>query len=141
MFIDKKIYKACITFSGLYGTNVMSCEQKGLQRRIRHVSSFAIYMNCTNHRLALRLVHLLKKYNELESVDVLLLLIWKIFHYSSVKQAVFQNAQEAENLPPLKILKVCTTRWLTHGETSIFIINRFTALVAALDPLFKGSGS
>ena len=61
----------------------------------------------------------------------------KIFHFSSIKQAVFENAQEAENLPSLKILKACTTRWLTHGETSIRVINRFKLLVAALDALFK----
>ena len=61
IFIDKKIDKTLIRFSGLDGTNAMSGEQKGLQRRIRHVSPFAIYMNCRNHRLALCLVHLLKK--------------------------------------------------------------------------------
>ena len=59
------------------------------------------------------------------------------FHFSSIKQAVFENTQEAENLPPLKILKACTTRWLMHGETSIRVINRFKLLVAALDALFK----
>ena len=137
IFIDKKIDKTLIRFSGLDGTNAMSGEQKGLQRRIRHVSPFAIYMNCRNHRLALCLVHLLKKYDGLNSVDALLLSIWKLFHYSSIKQAVFENAQEAENLPPLKILKACTTRWLTHGETSIRVIDRFKPLVTSLDALFK----
>ena len=136
IFIDKKIDKTLIRFSGLDGTNVMSGEQKGLQRRI-HVSPFAIYMNCRNHRLALFLVHLLKKYDGLNSVDALLLSIWKLLHYSSIKQAVFENAQEAENLPPLKILKACTTRWLTHGETSIGVIDRFKSLVISLDALFK----
>lgn len=75
------------------------------------------------------MVHLLKQYDGLESVDVLLLSIWKIFHYSSVKPA--------ENLPPLKILKACVTRWLTHGETSIHVTDPFKSLVAALDTLFK----
>ena len=37
----------------------------------------------------------------------------------------------------MKILKACTTRWLTHGETSIRVIKRFKLLVAALDALFK----
>ena len=53
MFIDKKIEKVCIRFPGLDGTNAMSGEQKGLQCYIHHVSPFAIYMNCRNHRLAL----------------------------------------------------------------------------------------
>ena len=137
MFTDKNIDKTRIRFSGLDGTNAMSGKQKGLQRRIRHVSPYVLYMNCRNHRLALCLVHLFKKYDDLISVDTLLLSIWKIFHFSSIKQAVFENAREAENLPSLKILKACTTRWLTHGETSIRVINCFKLLVAALDALFK----
>ena len=137
MFINKSIDKVCIRFSGLDGTNAMSGEQKGLRHCTCHVSPFSIYMNCRNHRLALCLVYLLKKYNGLESVDVILLSLQQNFHYSSVKQAVFHNAQEAENLPPLKILKACTTRWLTEGETSSCIINCFKPLVAALDALFK----
>ena len=75
IFIDKNIDKTLIRFSGLDGTNAMSGEQKGLQRHIRHVSPFAIYMNCRNHRLTLCLVHLLKKYGGLNSVNALLLSI------------------------------------------------------------------
>ena len=94
-------------------------------------------MNCQNHHLALDLVHLLKQYNESESVDALLLSIWKIFHYSLIKQAVFENVQETENIMPLKILKSCTTHWLTHGETSICVIPRFRPLAAAIDAIYK----
>ena len=135
MFVEKKIDKTKIRFSGLDGTNAMSGERKGLQRRIRHVSPFAVYMNCRNHRLALCLVHLLKSYSELESLDKLLLSLWKLFEYSSVKQAVFENAQKVDDLKPLKILKACTTRWLTHGETSARVISRFKQVIAALDAL------
>ena len=69
----------------------MSSKRKGLQRRIRYVLPFAVYMNCRNHRLALCLVHLLKSYSELESLDKLLLSLWKLFEYNSVKQAVFRK--------------------------------------------------
>ena len=101
----------------------MSGERKGLQRRIRHVSPFAVYMNCCNHRLALCLVHLLKSYSELESLDKLLLSLWKLFEYSIVKQAVFENAQKVDDLKPMKILKAYTTRWLMHEETSAHFIS------------------
>ena len=79
----------------------------------------------------------IKEIDGLNSVDAPILSIWKLFRYSSVKHAVFENAQEAENLPPLKILKACTTRWLTHGETSIRVTDRFKPLVTSLDALFK----
>ena len=70
-------------------------------------------------------------------MDALLLSVWKIFHYSSIKQAVFENPQETENMMPLKIVKSCRTGWLTHGETSIRVITRFKPLVAALDAIYK----
>ena len=66
-------------------------------------------MNCCNHHLALCFLHLLKSYSELESLEKLLLLLWKLFEYSSVKQAVFENAQKIDDLKPLKILKACVT--------------------------------
>ena len=135
MFVEKKIDKTKIRFSGLDGTNAMSGERKGLQRRIRHVPPFAVYMNCCKHCLASCLVHLLKSYSELESLDKLLLSLWKLFEYSSVKQAVFENAQKVDDLKPLKILKACTTRWLTHRETSARVISRFKQVIAALDAL------
>ena len=136
MFVEKHINKSFIRFSGLDGTNCMSGVQNGLQRRIQHISPYAFYINCRNHRLALCLVHLLKEYVDLSAVDILLLSIWKTFKYSSVKQAIFENAQVLEGMPPLKILKACTTRWLTHGDTSVRVISRFRPLVAALDTIF-----
>ena len=110
MFVEKLIDKSKICFSSLDGTNAISGERKGLQRRIRHVSPYAVYMNCRNHRLALCLVHFLKSYSELEPLDKLLLSLWKLFEYSSIKQAVFENAQKLDDLKPLKILEACTTR-------------------------------
>ena len=109
MFIHKNIDKMLIRFSGLNDRNTMSGAKKGLQRCICNVSPYVLYMNCRYHHLALCLVHLLKQYNKLESVDALLSFIWNIFHYSSIKQAVFENAQETKNML-LKILKSCTTQ-------------------------------
>ena len=105
MFSEKHINKTFIRFSGLDGTNCMSGVQNGLQRRIQHVSPYAFYINCRNPRLALCLVHLLKEYGDLDAVDILLLSIWKTFKYSSVKQAIFENAQVLDGLPPLNNIK------------------------------------
>ena len=113
MFLEKSNDKTKICFLGLDGTNTTSSERKGLQRRIRHVSPFAIYMNCCNHPCVLCLV----------------------FECSMVKQAVFENAQMVDDMKPLKILKACTMRWLTHGETSARVIRRFKQVIDTLDTL------
>ena len=79
--------------------------------------------------------NLLKSYSELESLDKHLLSLWKLFEYSSVKQAVFENAQKVDDLKPLKILKASTTQWLMHRETSASVISRFSQAITALDAL------
>ena len=47
-----------------------------------------------------------------------------------MKQAVFENAQMVDDLKPLKILKACTTQWLTQGKTSVHIICQFKQVIA-----------
>ena len=71
----------------------MSGEQKGLQHLICHTAPHSKYLNCRNHRLALCQVHLIPRYQKLE-LDGVLLSLWKTFKYSSIKQAMFEQAQE-----------------------------------------------
>ena len=60
----------------------------------------------------------------------------KLFKYSVIKNSIFLEAQEAMNLKPLKILKACTTRWLTHRESCIHFISRYEAVIAVLDEIY-----
>ena len=129
-----------IRFSGLDGTNAMSGERKGLQRLIRHTAPHSQYLNCKNHRLALCLVHLIPLYQKLIELDGLLISLWKTFKYSTIKQAIFEEAQTLQDMKPLKILKACVTRWLTHGESCMRIISRFGPLLDALDCIFTQRG-
>ena len=69
-------------FSGLDGTNTMSGKRDGLQRRIRNVAPFSIYINCRYNRLALSFNHLFDRFPCLESIDRFLLGLWKGFCYS-----------------------------------------------------------
>ena len=117
-FLAKSIKLDKIMFSVLDGTNSMSGNNSGLQRRIRFYSPFNMYINCRNHRLALCLLHLMKDADFAELLidyDSLLLGIWKMFHFSPKKGAVLENVQSIYGKRPLKILKAAVTRWLTHG--------------------------
>ena len=107
---------------------------------IRHTAPHSQYLNCRNHRLALCLVHLIRRYRKLLELDGVLLSLLKTFKYSSIKQAIFEQAQEALNLKPLKVLKACTTRWLTYGESCIRINSRFHPLIDVLDVIFLERG-
>ena len=134
-FIEKGIDINKIKLTGLVGTSAMSSYKVGLQRGLPHFLPYSIYLNCRNHRLALCLFHLIKQFTELFNLDKLLISTWKLFKYSSIKNSIFLEAQEAMNLKPLKILKSCTTGWLTHGESCILIIFRYEAIIAALDEI------
>ena len=137
VFKEKGLDLSCMRFDGMDGTNTVSGERYGLQRRFRHEVPHSKYINCRNHKLALVFVHLLKdaRFKCLGDVDALLLSVWKLMKYSNVKAAVFGEAQTAESQKKLKLLKVSTTRWLSHGDSNKRLVSRFTSLKSTLDAL------
>ena len=94
----------------------MSSERCGLQHFIKHSSPHAEYINCCYHELTLCFVNLLKEFPSLVSLDTMLLSVWKLFKYSTIKKEVFNDMQHVYELTPLKVIKACPTSWLTHGE-------------------------
>ena len=71
------------------GTNAMSGEKKGVQRRYWCEAPFSIYVNCRCHRLALCFKHLANKFLWLSEIDKLLLRLWKTFHFCSLNCHTF----------------------------------------------------
>ena len=129
--ISKEIQPSYIRFCGLDGTNSMSSERCSLQYLIKHSSLHAEYITCHKHWLTLCFVHLLKEFSSLVSPDTMLLSVWKLFKYSTIKKEVFNDMQRVYESTTLKVIKACTTRWLTHGEACWRIISRFEPLVDA----------
>ena len=60
--------------------------------------------------------------------------------FTSIKEAIFEQAQEASNVKPIKVLKACSTRWLTHADSCRRIISSFQALIDVLDVIFFERG-
>lgn len=115
---EKQIDIKQMRFNGLDGTNTMSGEVSGLQWIFHHLVPHSKYVNCRNHHLPLVFVHLLPKYKSLTDADAVIIAVWKLMKYSSVKAAVFGTSQAAEGQNKLKLLKAAPTRWLSHGEAS-----------------------
>ena len=128
-----------LRFDGFDGTNTMSGEISGLQRRLQRLVTHAKYVNCRNHRLALVFVYLISKFQVLADVDVLILAVWKLMKYSSVKASVFGAAQTVEGLKTIKLLKAAPTCWLSHGDASQRLVSRFKPLVNCSDTLIIDS--
>ena len=139
MLKSKGVDISQMTFNGFDGTNSMSGCITGLQSRFRHLVTHCKYLNCRNHRLALVFVHLVPQIQALTDVDALILSVWKLFKKSSVKAAVFNQAQEAEGLDVVKLLKAALTRWLSYGQARQRLISRFEPLVNCLDSIINSS--
>lgn len=98
------------------GANVMSGERTvtivGVQRRLRHESPHALYMNCRCHKLALCHKHIMKmpEFAVLQEVDSVLLGLWKVFKYSPNKFSVFKEVQTTYGNKSLKLIRTATTR-------------------------------
>lgn len=108
----------------------------GLQRRIRHVSPLSLYMNCRNHRLALCLKHLMKEHPLLVDADETLLSIWKLFHYSPQRFAVFNNVQKVYGSKKITLFRAAATRWLSHGDACIRFVDRYSECLDTLDAIY-----
>ena len=57
--------------------------------------------------------------------------------YSTIKKEVYNDMQRVYALTPLKVIKACTTRWLTHDKACWRIILRFEPLVDLLDAVYN----
>ena len=136
-FLISKEIQPYIQFCGLDGTNSISSEHGDLQCLIKHSSQHAEYINCCNHWLALCFAHLLKEFPSLISLDTMLLSVWKLFKYSTIKKEIFNDIQCVYELTPLKVIKACTTWWLTHGEALWRIMSQFESLVDLLDAIYN----
>ena len=59
------------------------------------------------------------------------------FKYSTIKKEVSNNMKRVYELTPLKVIKACTTQWLTHCEACWRNISRSEPLVDALDAIYN----
>ena len=137
VFAEKGIDTKKIFFNGFDVTNTMSGERGGLQRYMRNESPFSKYINCRSHRFALVFKHLMTRYQVVNSLDSLLLQLWKTFKFSTNNKAVLDEIQKGEGKTnTLKMLKACVIRWLTHGKTTKRVSEMFVEIVDSFDNIF-----
>ena len=93
----------------------MSGIHSDLQQQLRNHAPHAIYINWCCHRLALCFKHLFEEFPCLQSIDSLLLGLWKTFHFSSKNRFILHEIQKAYVMKSLNVIKAAVTRWLSHG--------------------------
>jgi len=132
----EEIYITRTRFAGMDGCTTMSGEHNGVQKLFSDTTPHFNYIHCRHHRLALCFAHLVPQFQEFSKFDGLLLNLYLLLKHSGVKQAIFEELQNAYDLPTLKLIKAAVTRWLSHGKACARVLLRFESLVAALDAIY-----
>ena len=107
-----------------------------VQDTFEQCSGHLVYINCCNHRLALCFTHLIMKYDDFVEFHRLLLNLYLLLKNSTVKSYIFEQVQNAYGLKSLKLIKVVTTRSLSHEKAVKRVLNRYEAFVASLDAIY-----
>ena len=113
-------------------TNVNSGSRGGLKRYILHKIRMALWVGCGNHKLALCFKHLFKEFPCVAEFDVMLLSLWKYFHYRPLAVNFLQEFAKAYN--ENQALPVCpsTTRWTSQGRACKALYEGYKAQIGAL---------
>ena len=132
-FFDKiKIPIMQAHFSCMDNTNVNSGSHGGLKRYILHEILMALWVGYSNHKLELCFKHLFKEFPCVAEFDLMLLSLWKYFHYQPLVVKFLQEFAEAQN--ENQVLPVCpsTTRWTSHGRACKALYESYQAQIGPL---------
>ena len=125
---------------GFDGTNTMSGQRSGVQKRLRLHSPSAVYVHCRCHQLQLATLNAADEHREAKRVLGTLLTIWKAFHYSTKKAEKLAEIQAELNAPELKMLKPSDTRWLSRERAVRAVRRSLPALVTTFEEIFDETG-
>ena len=130
-----------IRFPCLEGTNTMSGERTGLQRRIRNVAPFSIYINYRCPRLTLCFTHLFDEFPWHQSIEMLLFGLWKGFYYSGKNCHILKFIKEAYGLKTLNLVKAAVNVWFSHGAACKRCRGSYRIIIEVLDDVTSTSGN
>ena len=124
-------------FSCMDNTNVNSGSRGGFKRYTLHEIPMALWVGCSNYKLALYFKHLFKEFPYVAEFDVMLLSLWKYFHYRPLAVNFLQEFAEAYN--ENQALPVCpsTTRWTSQGRACKALYEGYQAQIGALTTYYN----
>ena len=135
--LEKELAARAIPWSNLVGyasdtASVMVGVHNSVLSRVRSKQPKVFSLGCVCHLAALCAAAALKKLPV--SIDELLIDIFYHFKHSAKKYSEFTDIQaEFEDIKPLRILKHCTTRWLSLQCCVKRLIEQWPALYAYFD--------
>ena len=88
----------------------------GIQRRLKELSPHALFVHCRCHVLQLASVQAANATSGIKHVYSTMMMLWKVFHYSTKRTESLKEFQKVLDLPELKIVKPSDTRCLAHEQ-------------------------
>ena len=137
-FLEIKLDK--LIGMGFDGAATFSWKHNGVQSLLRQNSPHVLYVHCHCHLLQLACVQAANHTTRIKKqVYTMLTSLWKFFHYSSKRTVQLKEMQRVIDLPELKVVKPSDTRWLSHERCVKVVKESYSALVCALDNIYKES--
>ncbi|XP_071146049.1 zinc finger protein 862-like [Mytilus edulis] len=133
------------------GASVMVGKKDGLASKLKKENSSLIAVHCICHRLALACTDTNVKLKSIGNVEQIMLQLWKLFHYSPKKMALFlKHLQNYRNLiintsieeKCCKILKkACKTRWLSFDASIQAVWEELVPVVQTLSAISESDAT
>jgi len=98
------------------GASVMTGCSNGVIQKLRSINPGLVGIHCIAHRLSLASSDSAKDFQILEEVDAVLNKLYAYLSRSALRQSELEFWQEEFDLPHLKVLSSCKTRWLSRGN-------------------------
>ena len=118
---------------GSDGANVMVGCRGGVATRLKKSNPLMLAIHCINHRLALSAAQSTESVPYLKKFNEILVGIFKLYHYSSVRQAALKEIQSIYEDPILKFKEPKSVRWLSHRNAVNAVCRCLISLIFSLE--------
>ncbi|XP_045165902.2 zinc finger protein 862-like [Mercenaria mercenaria] len=122
------------------GPSVMTGKKNGVVAKLKKDNPRVIPVHCLNHRLQLAVSKAFGSVREIDSVDEILIAIWKYYHFSTVKSGSLDAVQDllremgtSDTKQNLTVKKAVHTRWLSHENALHSIRKLYVAICQDLE--------
>ena len=118
---------------GSDGANVMVGCRGDVATRLKKSNPLMLAIHCINHRLALSAAQSIESVPYLKKFNEILVGIFKLYHYSSVRQAALKEIQSIYEDPILKFKEPKSVRWLSHRNAVNAVRRCLISLIFSLE--------
>lgn len=130
---DKEITSQKIIHFGSDGASNMTGYKSGVAARLKKINPFMSSNHCVSHRLHLAGKDASNEVLYFEKYEKTLKNLYAFFSKSHKRQSMLRMMQDINDEPPLKILNLCDTRWLSFSNSVSNLYKIMDSVLATLD--------